>query len=90
MASVRQAAMEGAEARADAVACYDNKRGHDAYNDAHNDAHNDAYNDACYDMHVNNDGVRVDEVRRAAMGDGAVRADVVVVVRMHISLPADK
>ena len=68
--------------RADAVDCYDNKRGHDVYSDA--------YNDARYDMHVNNDEVRVDEVHQAAMGDGAVRADVVVAVQMHISLPADK
>ena len=70
--------MAGAEVRADVAVCCDDKHGHDAYSNAR------------YDMHVNNDGVRMDEVRQAVMGDGAVRADVVVAVRMHISLLADK
>jgi len=83
--------MAGAEVRADVAVCCDDKHGHDAYSNARYDMHgHDAYSNARYDMHVNNDGVRMDEVRQAVMGDGAVRADVVVAVRMHITLLADK
>jgi hypothetical protein len=63
--------------QADEAACCDDT--HD------NDAHNDAYNNARYDRHVH-DMVPVDAVRRAVMGDGVVRADVVAPVRMHTFL----
>ena len=63
-----------AEASADVADYCDDKHG------------NDAYSDARYGTHVH-DGVPVDAVLQA---DAAVRADAVVVVRMHTCLLADK
>ena len=57
----------------DVADCYDVQHAHDAYNDAR------------YDKHVR-DEAPADWVHPAATVDAAVRADVVVVVRMQIPL----
>ena len=72
--------LEDAEVPVDVAAGHDNTHGDDNSDDDNSDAR--------YDTHEH--GVAVDEVHQAATGDGVVRADVVVAVRMHTCLPADK
>ena len=74
MASV---VLADAEVRVDVAVGHDNTHGDDNSDDDNSDAR--------YDTHAH--GVAVDVVLQA---DAAVRADVVVVVRMHTCLLADK
>ena len=76
-----------AEAPVDGAAWHDNT--HDDDNTHDGDNSDDDSSDARYDRHAL-DRLLMDEVHQAATGDAAVRADVVVAVRMHTCLPADK
>ena len=81
MAAVLRVVMVDAEVLVDGAAWYDNTHDDDNSDDDNSDARDD--------RHVH-DEVAVDEVRQAVRADEGVPADVVVAVRMHTCLLADK